>query len=152
MAGSGDYGTGTLTSAGGRDVIVVKLSAAGAPVWTKRLGGAGHDDGRAIAVDASDNVIVTGSFAAQVNFGGSTLTDVGQGDMFVAKYAASGAHVWSRRFGGWDPDTGRGVAVTPATGDVSVVGGFGYNLVNDAGYQTMYSAGQSDILVMSIAP
>jgi hypothetical protein len=70
MAGSGNYGTGTLTSAGGRDVIVVKLSAAGAPVWTKRLGGAGHDDGRAIAVDASDNVIVTGSFAAQVNFGG----------------------------------------------------------------------------------
>ena len=75
-------------NAGGDDVFVTKLNAAGAAlVYSTYLGGGDSDQGQAIAVDASGNVYVTGAVGSS-NF--PTLnplqpTNAGLSDAFIAK-------------------------------------------------------------------
>src|SRR5207237_1430110 len=85
--------------------------------WTRCFvgaAGAGTGTGRAVVVDSSGNVFVTGSFRGTIDFGGGPLTSVGWTDIFLAKYSAAGTHLWSKRFGGpvqsFSP-TGTAVAV-----------------------------------------
>jgi CheY-like chemotaxis protein/chitodextrinase len=139
-----DFGGGTLTSVGARDLFVAKFSANGTHVWSKRFGGSGDDYGHAVAVDASDNVVMTGGFSGTVDFGGGLLTSVGVLDVFVAKYNAGGAHLWSRRYGGAGSDIGRGVAVD-SRGNILVTGSF-YNSVSFGG--TTFSTGGVDGFVV----
>jgi len=95
-----DFGTGLLTSAGGRDIFLAEYSPDGAPLWSRSFGGTSEDGATSVALDGSGNVIVTGSFTGAVDFGGGLLPDLGGGDIFLAKYSPSGAHLWSKRFGG----------------------------------------------------
>ena len=50
-----DPGAGTfnLTSAGGDDIFISKLNAAGKFVWAKQMGGTNQDIGSSIALDAA---------------------------------------------------------------------------------------------------
>lgn len=70
--GTTDFGTGPLVSAGSWDIVVAKYSAAGSPLWAKRMGGTGDDLGYALSVDASGNSYVSGYFQGTVNFGEAT--------------------------------------------------------------------------------
>lgn len=87
--------------------------------WANAIGDAGDDAARISFVDASGNTYIGGNFAGTVDFnpGAATnaFTSVGGLDAFVAKYDASGNHVWSKAFGG----TGAGA---PATIDDYVYG------------------------------
>ncbi|HLN81480.1 MAG TPA: hypothetical protein VK392_09850, partial [Thermoanaerobaculia bacterium] len=86
----------------------------GAQIWARRLSGSGAFDNAyasGIAVDGAGNVVVVGAFQNSVDFGGGSLTSAGGTDMFVAKYSASGAHLWSRRFGGASDDYAEAVTV-----------------------------------------
>jgi hypothetical protein len=101
--------SGSLTSAGGSDIVIAKYSPAGSRLWWRSLGGTGLDQGFDIAPDDLGNVIATGSFSGTVDFGGGTLTSVGEYDAFIAKFDSAGAHLWSKRYGatstieyGWD--------------------------------------------------
>jgi len=79
-------------------------------------GGQGDDIARGVAVDASDNVYVTGSTSSYGNGQGFVTTDV-----FLLKYGPSGEPQWSRTWGGLQNDYGTGVAVD-SVGNVYVVG------------------------------
>ena len=87
-------------NAGNEDVFLAKYAAAdGAEVWFDHFGGPNSDMGTGVAVDASNNVVVTGAFNGSVNFGGGTYTSVNN-DVFVAKYVGStGAYMWAKRYG-----------------------------------------------------
>ncbi|MFQ5511853.1 MAG: FlgD immunoglobulin-like domain containing protein [Candidatus Krumholzibacteriia bacterium] len=142
--GTVDLGGGNLTSAGFFDMFVAKYDASGAHQWSRRFGSTGDDEGRAVAVDASGNVIVTGLFEGAVDFGGGNLTSADSTDILVAKYAPNGVHQWSRRFGGTGVDRGLTVAVD-ASGNVIVAGLF-KGTVNFGG-GNLTSAGDLDIFV-----
>ncbi len=119
-------GTTSLVSAGEQDVALAKYSPSGAVLWARRMGGAASDQPGGIAVDASGNVDVVGTFSGSANFGGATLTVTGGSnvDMFVAQYnGATGAHQWSKGFGGVYTDQAKGVAVDGA-GNVYLTGFF----------------------------
>ncbi len=118
-----NFGGGPLQSAGAQDVFLVKYSATGAHIWSRRFGGTLSDSGAAIATDASGNVVVTGTFEGTVDFGGGALTSAGTKDIFVAKFSSSGTHLWSKRFGGSGADHSTGIAVDDA-GDVALTGKF----------------------------
>ncbi len=82
--------------------------------------------GRAVAIDTSGNVYVTGSFAGTINFAPGApqpvlLTSAGSTDLFIASYDADGAlrSAWS--LGSEDGDAGEGIAVD-AAGNVYVTG------------------------------
>ncbi len=60
----------------------------------------GHAEANSMAADSSGNAYVAGGFAeATVSFGGITLTNLGNGDAFVAKYDVSGHVLWVRQGG-----------------------------------------------------
>jgi hypothetical protein len=107
------------------DIFVVKLNPSGGYVWGRQIGNPNDNDGaNGVAMDASGNVIVTGTVIADVDFGGGSLAALGSSDAFVAKYAAAnGNHLWSRRVGGMNNDYGAAVAVD-AAGNVAIAGSF----------------------------
>jgi PKD repeat protein len=119
-----DLGGATLQSAGAADGFIVKYSPTGAILWSRAVGGSSDDTVEGCAVDGAGDVVVAGRLTGTANFGGGNLVANGTSDMAVAKYAgATGAHVWSKRFGGAYDDTASAVAVDGA-GSVYFTGYF----------------------------
>jgi hypothetical protein len=94
-----DLGGGTLTSAGSSDIFMAKYDPSGAYVWSYRYGGTSGDSATEIAVDPTGAVFISGSFDVPLNLGGDTLVPVGDLAFFVAKFDASGVHIWSKSHG-----------------------------------------------------
>jgi hypothetical protein len=124
FSGTVDFGGGALGSAGGLDLYLAKFSPTGTHLWSKRFGDASNQQtAHGLAVDASGNILITGTAYGTVNFGGVSLTTLGGGDVFVAKLDSSGNHLWSKRFGDATNQVGSGIA-TDAAGDVYLSGYF----------------------------
>jgi hypothetical protein len=118
------FGSTTLTSQGGYDVFVAKLSTNGAWQWAKSAGGSSDDRGRGVAVDTSGNTYITGYFHGTATFGSTTLTSQGPPpDVFVAKLSTNGAWQWAKSAGGPNYDIGADVAVD-ASGNTYITGYF----------------------------
>jgi hypothetical protein len=91
-------GTSNLISAGSLDAFVLKMDTAGNFTWAKSIGGVSSDLGNDITVDASGNVITTGTFNATADFDPSAatfnLTSAGAIDAFIVKLNSSGNFSW----------------------------------------------------------
>ena len=133
-----------LVSAGNDDIFLVKFNGDGVVQWSQRFGSTGDDWGLALAVDAANNIYVTGYFNGIVNFGGVNYASAGLEDVFLAKYNSIGVHQWSRRFGGAGSDAGRGLAVDGA-GNLFMTGSFAGNV--DFGGGALVNAGSLDIVL-----
>src|SRR5207245_7769595 len=102
-------------NAGGSDVFVTKLNAAGsALIYSTYLGGSSNDEGNGIAVDDSGNAYVTGDTYSS-NFPTASpfqAAYAGSIDAFVTKLNAAGSALpYSTYLGGHGSDVGRGIAV-----------------------------------------
>lgn len=86
-AGSVDYGGGPVTSAGGVDIVTVRLDNAGNHIWSRRAGDINNQGSYAIAFDPAGYVLLTGELVASADFGNGLLTSAGSADLFVAKLA-----------------------------------------------------------------
>lgn len=119
--GTLDFGTGPITSHNvDNDVFIAKYNPQGQAVWVKTFGTFGADTCSGIAIDSGDNIIVTGRYVGSVDFGGTTLTNYGNGDIYVAKYSSTvnpPTLIWVKHFGGQGSDDGKAVTVA-ANGDV----------------------------------
>jgi hypothetical protein len=99
-------GTFTLASSGPSDMFVCKLDAAGNFIWAFQLGGTGSgEECTSVALDASGNVYITGSFFGTTDFDPSpsataSLSPTGVYDAFICKYTSAGNLVWTKRLGG----------------------------------------------------
>ncbi len=111
FAGSATFGTTTLTSSGSSDVYVAKQNAAGDWIWAVKGGGASDDRGFSIALDADDNIYITGYFTGTATFGSTTLTSFGGQDILIAKLSSSGSWLWAVKAGGTSIDYGTSIAV-----------------------------------------
>jgi FlgD Ig-like domain len=142
--GTVNFGGSDLTSAGQADIFLVKFSPSGSHVWSYRFGSSGDDQGLAVASDPFGNVYLAGSFAGTVDFGGGNLVANGGVDIFVAKFNASGSHLWSQRFG--DSSLQTCYAVTAdASGNVFITGSFSGSV--DFGGGSLVCQGANDIFV-----
>lgn len=74
------------------------------PLWSVRGGGTQGDEADGVAIDTQGAVIATGVFEGTATIGGRRLTSRGQGDVFVAKYAADGGPEWVQAFGSGGED------------------------------------------------
>lgn len=135
-----------LVAASTADVFVVKLDAAGEPVWSRRFGESGVQAGRSVAVGPDGGVVLAGNFVGSISFGGASLASAGAADVFVAKLDAAGAHVWSQRFGSEAAEGPVGVAVG-ADGAVIVAGNLPGSMDFD---QKLESAGSTDVFVAKL--
>ena len=142
--------TGSVSDAqlGTSDMIVARYDAALAPVWSNTYGGPLDDVGRSITTTQSGQIVI-GEFRDQASFGGSTLASAGGSDIVVARYDATGAHVWSQRFGGGQDDAGLSVIGGPSTLYHSYCTGYFRGTVNFGG-GNLVSAGGEDIFVLKV--
>ncbi|ESU22321.1 hypothetical protein FEDK69T_23040 [Flavobacterium enshiense DK69] len=78
-----------FTSVGSDDIFIAKYSSSGNYLWAKAVGGGGQDGATALVVN-DKQVYVTGEFEGTCDFEPSntsgSLTTLGSGDMFLAKY------------------------------------------------------------------
>jgi hypothetical protein len=89
-----NFGATTLTNAGiviGADLFIVKYDPSGNLLWAKSAGGTDYEEGYGVSTDTSgENVYVTGYFISPtITFVTTTLTNVGDGDVFIAKLAST---------------------------------------------------------------
>ena len=147
FAGKIDLGGGLLTSAGGNDIYVAKLTQGGLHLWSRGFGASGADVARDISVDRFGGVVIVGDFAGSVNFGGGALT-AGGTDAFALKLDPLGGHVWSRKFG--DAAAQSAVSVSADESGVLLAGTFAGAV--DFGAGALTSAGGNDVFVAKLAP
>lgn len=84
-----DNGNVVVDSNGQNDIFLAKLSSNGVFVWATGFGGTSSDVGLAVAVDASDNIFLGGSFQGSMDLGLGLLTSgAGSIDAFVAKFTS----------------------------------------------------------------
>ncbi|MCP4589351.1 MAG: hypothetical protein GY842_01270, partial [bacterium] len=140
----------------------MKLTSSGEHVWSSYLGGNHDDDGLGIAVDASGNVLVTGSTSSSgwVSGGWDTTYDGGNEgeweegehrpdyDAFVAELTPSGAHVWSSYLGGNGSELGYGI-VADGSGNILVAGSTSSSGWVSGAWDTTHN-GESDGFVVKL--
>ena len=86
--GTIDFGGGAVTTGGSRDVFIARFDPSGVHQWSDGFGTTMYQEGRAIAVDGSGNVVVTGIFANSIDFGGGHILSSGGNDVFLARFDA----------------------------------------------------------------
>ena len=143
--GTLDFDGTILESTGGKDLFVARYDAGGTLQWALSEGGPGIQQATSVAMDASGNIIVTGTFNDAFTVGSDALSVAGASDGFIAKYTASGSPIWARSMGGAGFDSAYGVGCD-ATGNIHVTGSyvnqctFGSITVNGTGTQDLFIA------------
>jgi len=153
-------GVQNLSSAGGADAFVLKLSSSGDYVWAKSVGGTESDSVNMVALDSSGNVHATGRFTGTVDFDPgagtqnlvSTVSTPVTSDVFVWKLSSSGDYVWAKSVGGAGGDSGSGVALD-SSGNVYITGYFFFTADFDPGAATqdLTSLGNDDVFVLKLS-
>lgn len=98
-------GTTTLTnmSPGSTDFFIAKYDLNGSPIWAKTFGGTASDVASSITTDSLGNLYLAGNFRSQsVVLDGYTINNfnnVGNSDIFTAKFDPNGNVVWAKRYG-----------------------------------------------------
>lgn len=149
FSGNVDFGGGPLTSTGFADAFVAKYSPAGTHLWSKHFGSGSSGTANGAAIDNAGNVVLGGSFTKTIDLGGSLLTSAGDSDIFIAKYSPSGAHIFSKRFGGPQSDSVYGVK-TDSNGNLVLAGVF--DAATDLGNGPLTSNGDWDTFVAKYSP
>ena len=147
-----DLGSGMLGSAGSEDIFVAKLDAAGDVLFARRFGDAESQAQPRVAVDAADDVLLTGVYRGSLDLGGGALTASGPlGHGFLAKLDASGNHLFSRSFAAGGTESRCAVTAGPG-GEILVAGRF--TGTADFGGAQLKSSGDfdADIYVAAFGP
>jgi hypothetical protein len=150
-SGSVKFGPATLTSAGADDIAVAKFDPAGAHIWSKLFGDAGQQAVVGVALDASGNIVFTGTTAGGVDFGGGAPAFPNLKDFYVVKLDPSGGHLFSNQYTGspnW-PDVHE-IAVDNQ-GNVLLTGHF-YKTINLGGANLTTADAVSDIFTLKLSP
>jgi hypothetical protein len=149
-----DLGNGNPFSLNGGypGMFIVKYSPSGAVLWYKAFAsGSTSASAKSVAVDSQSNILVAGSFAGTVDFGGTSLTAANPLSMFVAKYSPSGSLLWAKGFGGtaMASDFGPAVAVD-GTNNIVLLGRLQSANVNFGGI-TITPPGSSSLVLVKIS-
>ncbi|TAL01531.1 MAG: hypothetical protein EPO07_08215, partial [Verrucomicrobia bacterium] len=129
FAGTNQFGAITITNAGNTDAFLAKCDPNGNPLWVRRAGGTGVEQGRSVALDLSGNAYWAGEFASStLGFGGIVLSNLSAptaafADVFLARLDSDGNPLWAQRAGSTSGETVRAVAVDGG-GNACVFGSF----------------------------
>lgn len=106
----GGYVIGGLTrtsTAGGYDFYALRTDSAGSPLWMKRFGGIGNDEGQALALADDGNILLLGS-----GYIGSS------GGMMLSKLdVTNGNLLWTKVYGNGPGGNGSGYDILKTTND-----------------------------------
>jgi len=97
---SASFGSLELTSNGGDDIFVAKMSPTGEWLWAVNAGGSISDYAYGLVLDSEANCYITGRFDNTASFGTTELTSSGGSDVYIAKLTSAGEWQWARGAGG----------------------------------------------------
>ncbi len=103
FTGTTNIGGFSLTSAGGNDLAVAKLTDTGSSssyVWAQRVGGPGHDGAGPLTVQGSTVYMAT-SYGVSASFGPVQTTGDGFGVAKLVDAGSSGSFSWMQPTGGF---------------------------------------------------
>ncbi len=131
FSGTVDFDPGigvyNLTSAGGNDIFILKLSPSGNFIWARRFGGVSNEESRSITTDIFGNVYNVGDFMDTVDFdpglGVTKLVSAGAKDAYISKLDSSGNFIWANRIGGSSDDLATNLCISPS-GNIYFTGAF----------------------------
>jgi len=140
----------SLTSNGGGDAFLMKLTPQGNYIWAGSWGAQNDDYVNEIGLDKNGDVSSVGSFENRVDFDPSSNTfsidAVAGSDAFVSKLDASGRFQWAKSLGGSKDQYGYGLAVDQ-DGNSYATGVFESELKVD---KTMSNSGGYDIYLVKL--
>jgi hypothetical protein len=118
--------------------------------WSRHFGGLNPQTLAGLAVGDDGNIVVCGTYYANIDFGGAVLTASATNtpDGFIAGFDAEGNHRWSRGFGsGWGWEAAHDVAVD-STGATIVTGTFQSTI--NLGGGNIQNLGGNDLFVAKL--
>jgi hypothetical protein len=126
------FGSSTITVNGNSTVFLAKYDTSGIALWGTRPSGSittNGDRGKAIYADADGNVYVCGNFTSMCLYFGSTplyesVGNMGNMDMFLARYDSIGNAVWARSFGEGHGDESPENLAMDSSGNIYMAGWF----------------------------
>ncbi len=102
FSGTISIGSDTLHSQGKADMLIMKLSQTGYPLWFQHVPASDMESVIPIAIhlDNDNNILVTGCFDQPgINMSGTQISRIGDQDIFIAKYSNSGSFLWANSHG-----------------------------------------------------
>lgn len=120
FSGTIDFGSVSYSAPSGPDALVTILDGFGSPIWGRVLDNVSV---YAIGLDSTGHSIVAGHVSGVTDLGAGATTAPDGLDAFVAKYDASGNHVWSKIFAGADDQFVQSLAVD-SSDNIYVAGRF----------------------------
>jgi hypothetical protein len=95
-----NFGNGlSLTSTGGFDLFIAKYNATGVAQWVKKIGSTGTEELNSLAIDANNNLYITGN----CNLAGTNLVttfdqiSTNKNQYFLVKFSSNGDVRWLRQ-------------------------------------------------------
>jgi len=106
------YGAfGGQTNAGDADLCLVKYTAAGSQDWVRIWGSTHHDEGCAVALDATTNIYVAGLIGGDFEM----LPVAGGSDLALFRFGPGGVRDWVRIWGSTNDDAAYALALDSRT-------------------------------------
>lgn len=143
FSGSINFGGGSVTANDGQDNFMVKYASEnGAYILDKEF--PNQVTPTFVTSDANDNIYLLGTFSGTLALTSPPVPSIGDLDVFVAKYSASGVPQWSRSYGNNFKDNAVRIAMDPA-GELLVSATFQGTVTY--GGPSFAAAGASDVIV-----
>ena len=163
VSGDIDFGGGTVSAGGSRDLLLLRLAADGSHVLSRIYGDAGDQQElefgnahawNALALDTAGNIYLGGFLSGSAGFGATpiaNLTSAGKTDAFVVKLTPDATFVWGRRFGKAGTEVGLDVAVS-ADGFVLLAGRTFGTSIDFGTSGVVRGRGSADVFLAKLAP
>ncbi|MCA9661565.1 MAG: hypothetical protein KC486_24710 [Myxococcales bacterium] len=86
------------------DALVAKLGPDGASAWAWAFGGPSFESASDVAITPTGDGLVLANFTGEITIAGTQHVAQGLNDLLLVELDGAGAPLWSRSFGGLNPD------------------------------------------------
>ncbi|BDS13328.1 T9SS type A sorting domain-containing protein [Aureispira anguillae] len=117
------YNNDSLVSQNQLDVLIAKLDSSGTIQWASSANGWGYESGNDIALMPNGNLVITGYYENNLDFGGSSLLANGLRDIFIATIDPQGNPQWLKTLSGPAFEEGKSIA-TDSSNNIYIAGSF----------------------------
>lgn len=137
------------------DVYVLKLDEFGDFLWAKSMPGDGNDAAKAVLVDNTDEIFISGNFFDDIDFdmgdGEEIVESLGNWDGFIEKIDGEGNMIWVYPYGGTGKQYSEDLA-TDNQGNVYTVGSYNGGFDIDIGPEEYFlgATGPSNVYYLAL--